>query len=203
MRLFVRAAAAAICLNLVHPAVAAECEVHFYPAPKLQSVGEDFDAVHKLDQDLREYDRNAGKPLEWLTPERQQQLLSTLDAGSLLGLHKATLAVQGTPLKRSEALGPGPHSSPAPACLVEVMVPQMLMERGGLSTRSLRLFGVVRTYQSGRQAKAYAGFAAQDLSGFRMKAPADAPSATRLVEHAFVEAVTRLLIQSNFHAKTN
>src|SRR4051794_7267641 len=112
MRMILPAAAAAIFLASAQPAGAgAACGMRYYPAAKLQSVGEDFDAVHKLDQDLQEYDRNAGRPLGWLTPDRQQQLLVALDAGSLLGVEPAKLAAGGASLKRSEALGPGPHSA--------------------------------------------------------------------------------------------
>jgi hypothetical protein len=200
-----RAAVAAIFLIAGCSAAqaAAPCDVRFFPAPRLQSVGEDFDQVKRVDQDLQQYDQIAGRRLEWLTPARQKQLLAQVEAGSLLGFEAARLTMSDTPLKRSEALGPGPHSNPAPACLVEVMVPQLIMERGGLAKRSLRLFGVVRTYQDGRQVKGYSSFAAEELPGFRMKAPEDAPAATQLVEQAYVAAVKKLIVQSYFHAKSN
>ncbi len=204
MRFLVRAATAAFSVVACQSAASATpCEIHFYPAPKLQSVGEDFDAVHRIDQDLKQYDQNAGRPLEWLTPARQQELLNGFEAASLLGFDKTPLTLRDTPLKRSEALGAGPHSSPAPTCLVEVMVPQLLMERGGLAKRSLRLFGVVRRYQDGAQVASYSSFAAEELPGFRMKVPEDAPAATRLVEQAYVTAVRKLVVQSSFHVKSN
>lgn len=196
MRIVFWVAVAAVGLSA--SASAATCDVHFFPAKRLQSVGEDFDAVHKLDQDLADYQRAAGRPLNWLVPARQLELvgkagLAVPDAGATI-LHD-------TPLSRSEALAPGPRIAPAPPCHIEIMVPQLLMERGGLSSRSLRAFGVVRSYAAGTLKSTYSGFAAAQLPGFRLKVPADADAATDLVERAYRDAIQRLVIQSQFHAK--
>lgn len=172
------------------------CTIIYYPAERLHSVGEDFDAVHKLDQDLKDYDLAAGRPLGWLDADRQRALLDGKSVATLLGHPAGTVTFSATPLKRSQALAAGPHLSPAPACLVEVMVPQLLMERGGLSFRSLRLFGVVRHYQDNRLVSSYSGFAVGKLPGFKLHAPSDAPAATALVEQAYVDAVRDLVTQS-------
>lgn len=175
---------------------AAPCEIHFYPAERLHSVGEDIDAVHKLDQDLKDYDLAAARPLGWLDIDRQRELVDGSGLASQLGYPAGTVTLSPTPLKRSQALAAGPHVAPAPGCLVEVMLPQLLMERGGLSARSLRLFGVVRKYQEGRLAASYAGFAVGALPGFKLRVPTDAPAATTLVEQAYVQAVRALVAQS-------
>lgn len=174
----------------------APCDIMVYPAERLHSVGEDFDAVHKLDQDLKDYDLAAGRPLGWLDMDRQRALVDGSGLAGQLGYPAATVTLSPTPLKRSQALAAGPHVTPAPACLVEVMVPQLLMERGGLSSRSLRLFGVVRHYRDGRLAASYAGFAVGALPGFKLRVPADAAAATTLVEQAYVTAVRALVAQS-------
>lgn len=174
----------------------ASCAIHFYPADRLHSVGEDFDAVHKLDQDLADYDRAAGRRLDWLTLDRQNALINTTALASQLGHPGASVTISPVALKRSQALAAGPRVTPAPACLVEMSVPQLLMERGGLSARSLRLFGVVRHYQDNRLVASYAGFAVGPLGGFRLREPGDAAAATALVEQAYVVALHSLVAQS-------
>ena len=186
---------------LAAQSAAAPCEIHFYPAERLHSVGEDFDAVHKLDQDLKDYDLAAGRPLDWLTTDRQRALVDGAGVASTLGLSSATFSSSPTSLKRSQALAPGPHVTPAPACLVEVMVPQLLMERGGLSFRSLRLFGIVRRYQDGRMTSSYSGFAIGALPGFKLRNSSDAAAATALVEAAYGNAVRALVSQSLTHGQ--
>lgn len=186
---------------LAAQSAAPPCEIHFYAAERLHSVGEDFDAVHKLDQDLKDYDLAAGRTLGWLDPARQRALVDGPGLAAQLGHPTAAFTFSPVSLKRSQALAPGPHISPAPTCLVEVMIPQMLMERGGLSARSLRLFGVVRHYQSDRLTASYAGFAIGPLGGFRLRTPADAEAATALVEQAYVGALSSLVSQSLSNSK--
>lgn len=182
--------------------IPANCDIHFYPAERLHSVGEDFDAVKRVDQDLRDYDALAGRRLDWLNVERQLALLDKDGLATLLGTSGAAVTAQAIPLKRSQALAPGPHVAAPPACLVEVMAPQLWMERGGLAKRSLRLFGVVRRYQAGKIATSYSGFAVAMLPGFRLKTPDDASAATAQVERAYTEAVRSLVIQSLANSKS-
>lgn len=197
MRIQFWAAVAAVGLS-ASAAPAATCDIHFFPAHRLQSVGEDFDAVHKLDQDLAHYERTAGRPLNWLAPARQLELVGKV---SLSMPNAGATVLHEIPLKRSEALAPGPRVTPPPACHIEIMVPQLLMERGGLSSRSLRAFGIVRTYAAGTVQSTYSGFAVAQLPGFRLKQPADTDAATALVELAYRDAIQRLVVQSQFHSK--
>lgn len=171
------------------------CAIHVYPAEKLRSVGEDFDAVHKLDQDLQSYERIAGKPLGWLSPARQLELTGSLDLRGLANLRDATAILHPQPLTRLEAIAPGPHTSGG-GCLLEVAIPQIFLERGGLATRSLRLFGVVRLYRDGQLVRGFSGFASSPMAGFRMKSAADLPASTQLVESAYREAVAKLVLAS-------
>jgi len=94
-----------------------------------------------------------------------------------------------------QALEPGPRQT-ASGCTIEMMVPQIMLERGGLATRSLRLFGVIRRYENGSLVSGYSGYAASPMPGFQIKSPADADSATTLVELAYRSAITTLLRNS-------
>lgn len=176
------------------------CDVHVYPAEGVHSVGEDFDAAHAIDQDLATYERAAGRPLNWLTPERQLALLAELDIGALVGVAKP-VTLHPEPLTRLQAIKPGARTT-ANGCLYEIMLPQIMLERGGLASRSLRLFGVVRTYQSGSLVRGYTGFAGASLTGIRLKSPADTDAATGMVEQAYRNAVKALLHNSLGNSKT-
>ena len=176
------------------PAAApAGCEIHVYPADGAHSVGEDFDAVHKLDQDIATYYRTAGRNLNWLSIERQQALLATLDLGSLGGVGVGTATFHPAALTRHGATAPGPRTPLGAGCRLEVMVPQILLERGGLSNRSLRVFGVVRHYDHGQLIHGFSGFASAPMSGFSLRSPIEADAATAVVEAAYVGAVDKLL----------
>jgi hypothetical protein len=174
---------------------AQRCEVHVYPADGPHSVGEDFDAVHQVDQDLRHYYETAGRPLNWLTPSRQIALLSEMPLGELAGVSSAAKTVHSEPLSRHQAIEPG-QREPGSGCVVEIMFPQIMLERGGLAARSLRLFGVVRHYQDRALVRGYSGFAAGSMAGFQLKSPADADAATETVEGAYRSAVEILLRNS-------
>lgn len=176
------------------------CDVHVYPAQGVHSVGEDFDAAHAIDQDLATYERAAGRPLNWLTPERQLAILAELDIGSLVGVTKP-VTLHREPLTRLQAIKPGARTA-ADGCVYEIMLPQIMLERGGLSSRSLRLFGVVRSYQSGALVRGYTGFAGASLSGIRLKSPADTDAATSMVEQAYRNAVKAFLHNSLGNSKT-
>lgn len=171
------------------------CDVHLYPAQGVHSVGEDFDAIHDVDQDLAAYERAAGRPLNWLTPERQLVILGELDVGALVGLSERTTTLHPDPLTRHQAIRPGARTASS-ECVYEIMLPQIMLERGGLATRSLRLFGVVRHYQNGTLVRGYTGYASGPMTGFRLKSPADAGAATNLVEQAYRNAVQILLQNS-------
>jgi hypothetical protein len=174
---------------------AASCELHVYPADGVHSVGEDFDAVKRVDQDLRDYYRAAGRSLDWLTPSRQLALVGELPIDQLVGVVEASKTMHATPLTRRQALEPGSRHL-STGCVLEVMLPQAMLERGGLAKRSLRIFGVVRRYDNGTLTRSYNGFAAAPMEGFRLKSPSDAPAATALVEQAYRGAVETLLRNS-------
>jgi hypothetical protein len=174
---------------------AAVCSIHVYPADALHSVGEDFDAVHAVDQDLHHYYETAGRPLDWLTPTRQLALLDELPVDQLVGIPSSTKTLHSTPLSRHQALQPGPREAGA-GCMVEMAFPQIMLERGGLATRSLRLFGVVRRYEDGVLVGSFSGFAAAPMTNFQLKSPADAELATAIVENAYRGAVETLLRNS-------
>jgi hypothetical protein len=176
------------------------CEIHVYPASGVHSVGEDFDAAHAIDQDLSTYERAAGRPLNWLTPERQLAILAELDIGSLVGVTKS-VTLHPEPLTRLQALKPGTRT-PADGCAYEIILPQIMLERSGLASRSLRLFGVVRIYQSGSLVRGYTGFAGASLVGIHLKSPADTNAATVMVEQAYRNAVKALLRNSLGNSKT-
>ena len=174
---------------------AASCELHVYPADGVHSVGEDFDAVKRVDQDLRDYYSAAGRSLDWLTPSRQLALVGELPVGQLVGVAEASKTMHAAPLTRRQALEPGPRHASS-GCVFEVMLPQAILERGGWAERSLRIFGVVRRYDNGTLTRTYSGFAATPMDGFRLKSPSDAPAATALVEQAYRGAVESLLRNS-------
>lgn len=174
---------------------AAKCDVHVYPADGVHSVGEDFDAVKRVDQDLRDYYAAAGRPLDWLTPGRQLELIGQLPLAQLAGAEGGAATMHPQPLTRRQALDAGPRHT-SPGCVIEVMLPQILLERGGLATRSLRLFGIIRRYDNGTLTRNYSGFAATPMTGFKLKAPSDAPAATALVEQAYRGAVEAILRNS-------
>jgi hypothetical protein len=195
--LFAYASAAAGAQQPAKPDAAAQaCVLHLYPAEAVHSVGEDVDAVHRVDQDLRHYYETAGRPLDWLDPARQTALLKTLPLGELAGVPNSATTMHAEPLSRHQALEPTPHSDSSD-CLIEVMLPQIMLERGGLATRSLRLFGVIRQYENGTLVRGYSGYAAAPMTGFQLRSPADAAAATQVVETAYVEAVKTLLQNSN------
>lgn len=177
------------------PPAANSCEVHVYPADGPHSVGEDFDAVHRVDQDLNHYYQAAGRSLDWLTPTRQQALLHDMPLGELAGVPGVSLVIHADPLSRRQALEAGPRES-GTDCLVEIMLPQIMLERGGLAPRSLRVFGIVRRYMHGALFRSYSGDAAAPMSGFQMRSPADADAATQIVEQAYRGAVETLLRNS-------
>ncbi|HKX92519.1 MAG TPA: hypothetical protein VJM15_08880 [Sphingomicrobium sp.] len=177
------------------PESARSCDIHVYPADGVHSVGEDFDAVKRVDQDLRDYYRAAGRSLDWLTPDRQLTLISQLPIARLIGADNSPTTMHSEPLSRHQALEPGPRQ-PGAGCVVEVMLPQLMLERGGLAGRSLRVFGVVRRYDNGALTRSYSGFASSSMEGFRLKAPEDAPAATSLVEQAYRGAVETVLRNS-------
>lgn len=176
------------------------CALHVYPADGVHSVGEDFDAVHQVDQDLHHYYQVAGRSLDWLTPTRQLALLDSVPLTALLGLNEGSKVMHSEPLSRHQAIEPGQHDK-AGGCEVEIMLPQIMLERGGLATRSLRLFGVVRRYENGALISSYSGFAAAPMQGFQLQTPADADGATRLVEASYRTAVQSLLQNASKPAK--
>lgn len=171
-----------------------QCTLHVNPADRLHSIGEDFDAVHGLDQDLDHYYAVAGRRLDWLTTRRQIELLKGVPLGELSGLDSAQLELHTKPLNRAEALASGPRS--AEGCVFEIYLPQIMLERGGLSSRSLRIFGVARRYDQGKLTHSYSGYAAAPMTGFQLRSPADASTATQLIETAYVEAVKTFLHNS-------
>lgn len=177
------------------PAPAGSCSIHVYPADGVHSVGEDFDAVHQVDQDLRHYYQTAGRALDWLTPKRQLELVDGMPLGGLVGVTTGANILHSEPVTRRQALQPGPREA-ASGCVIEILVPQIMLERGGLATRSLRLFGVIRRYENGALIGAYSGFASAPMTGFQLKGPADAPAATALVEQAYRSAVETMLRNS-------
>jgi hypothetical protein len=171
---------------------AISCDIHVYPADGPHSVGEDMDAVHRVDQDLRHYYEVAGHSLDWLTPNRQLSLLEDVPLASLVGVSQRQRTMHPQTLTRRQALEPGAREE-ATSCSVEIMLPQIMLERGGLATRSLRLFGVVRRYENGALVHGYSGFAAAPMTGFQIRGPADAPAATAIVEEAYRKAAETLL----------
>ena len=180
---------------LAQPAPAGACVVHVYPADGVHSVGEDFDAVHQVDQDLKHYYETAGRSLDWLTPSRQLALLSDMPLGELAGVAADSKVMHPGPLSRHQALEAGPRET-SEGCVVEIMLPQIMLERGGLATRSLRLFGIVRRYEGGSLVQGYSGFGAAPMTGFQLRSPADAPTATAIVEQAYRNAVETILHNS-------
>ncbi|MEO7814651.1 MAG: hypothetical protein ABIR87_04315 [Sphingomicrobium sp.] len=179
------------------------CEVHAYPADGAHSVGEDFDAIHKLDQDLADYYRVAGRDLAWLTVDRQVALLRQVGLGRLGGTPDTAVVFHNVPLSRHAATAAGPKDPLGDGCRIEVMVPQILLERGGLSRRSLRVFGVVRHYDHGQLVDSFSGFGSSSMSDFSLRTPAEADAATAVVERAYVGAVNQLLhnVESNAQSK--
>ena len=201
---FVSALALVAAYALVSPSLAAaqedlsrgeSCQLHLYPADGPHSVGEDFDAVHRVDQDLKHYYQAAGRSLDWLTPARQQGILRDLPVAELAGTPSASIVMHGEPLSRHEALDPAPRVS-AGDCLLEVMIPQIMLERGGLAPRSLRVFGIVRRFEHGALVRTYSGDAAAPMTGFQLRSPADAQSATEVVEQSYRAAVEAFLRNS-------
>jgi hypothetical protein len=172
------------------------CELHLYPADGPHSVGEDFDAVHRVDQDLKHYYETAGRSLDWLTPARQRAILHDLPIAELAGMPPASVVTFGEPLSRHKALEPAPHATSASDCLLDVMVPQIMLERGGLASRSLRVFGIVRRFNHGALVRTYSGDAAAPMTGFQLKSAGDAESATQIVEQAYRAAVEAFLRNS-------
>ena len=171
------------------------CSVHVYPAEGVHSVGEDFDAVHGLDQDLHHYYAVAGRPLGWLSIDRQLELLASLPLGQLAGAGTELPTLHNEPMSRSHALEPQMRAAET-GCAVEIYMPQIFLERGGLSNRSLRIFGVARRYEQGKLTHSFSGYAAAPLNGFQLRSPADAAAATHLIEAAYVEAVKTFLHNS-------
>ena len=168
------------------------CDVHVYPAQGVHSVGDDMDNVHELDQDLRHYNEMAGRPLDWLTPARQLDLLRSVSTSATTALGLSTATFHPEPLTRREALEPGPRIG-GDGCTVEILVPQIWLERGALATRSLRVFGIVRRYERSALVQSYSGYAAAPMAGFQMRTPADEQAATQLVESSYIAAVETLL----------
>lgn len=176
----------------------APCDILVYPAAGVHSVGEDFDAVHQLDQDLKHYYETAGRPLDWLSTARQRDLLKDLSFAPSLGVTQQSLTFRDETMTRNQAL----HAEPPATgrCVVSVMLPQVFLERGGLATRSIRVFGIVRRYENGALFRSYSGYASAPMSGFQLRSPADANAATAIVEQSYRTAVGNFL--ANF-AKTN
>ena len=168
------------------------CDIQIYPADGVHSVGEDFDAVHARDRDLAHYYEVAGRPLNWLSPQRQLEILRDMHLGALAGVSEQALIVHDEPVTRREALQERPQAA-SHGCTLEVLVPQIMLERGGLSNRSARVFGVVRLYRDGALARTYSSYAAAGMDGFQLKSPADADAATAIVEEAYRGAVETLL----------
>jgi hypothetical protein len=177
------------------PDTSRQCTIHVYPADGVHSVGEDFDAIHDTDQDLHDYYRNAGRPLDWLTPDRQIAILDSLSMDRFPHAAIAARTIHREPLTRHQALEPGPRES-ADGCIIEVMLPQIMLERGGLARRSLRVFGVIRRYDGGTLRSSYSGYSAVAMTGFQLKSPNDATAATAVVERAYRDAVDQLLRNS-------
>lgn len=197
---FVRLALASVALfaSAANAQGTEKCEIHVYPADGAHSVGEDFDAVKRVDQDIRDYNLAAGRDLNWLTVQRQLEILKNVQFSATLDGAESP-AFHETPLTRREAIAPGPHSQKG-GCVIEFMVPQILLERGGLATRSLRVFGVMRKYENGVLVKGYSGFAAAPMPGFRLKGPEDADQATAIVDSSYRQAVEMVLTNSAMRA---
>ena len=197
LKLFAAAALAAASLADAAPAAAdtpspQACEVHVYPADGVHSLGDDFDNIHELDQDVRHYYDMAGKPLDWLTPARQIDLMRGSELPALVSAGAVTF--HPDPLTRRQAMDLPPTSNGE--CVVDILVPQILLERGALSARSLRVFGMVRRSARGTVVQRYSGYASAPMTGFQIRSAADAEAATRLVETAYVSAVRTMLQNS-------
>ncbi|GAA4741758.1 hypothetical protein GCM10023264_03570 [Sphingomonas daechungensis] len=173
-----------------------QCEVHIYPADGVHSVGEDFDATKRVDQDLKHYYEMAGRPLDWLTPRRQGEILSEVVVGHVLGISETSRVIHANFLTRREAIAAGPKAPSTAACTVEVMLPQIMLERGGLAERSVRVFGVVRRFENGTQVSTFSSYGAAPMPGFQLRSPAEAEKATQIVEAAYRGAVEELLQNS-------
>jgi len=182
------------------PGTTAECALHVYPGAGLHSVGEDFDAVHGVDQDLHHYYSSAGRALDWLTPSRQAELLRQSSIAAVVGTSRQRATVHDQPVSRADALASAARTE-ASGCLIEVFIPQLLLERGGLTTRSLRVFGIVRRYEAGSEVHIYSGYASAPMMGFRLESPSDVPAATHIVEAAYVAAVSTMLSNSDKSTK--
>ena len=173
-----------------------QCEIHVYPADGTHSVGEDFDATKRVDQDLKHYYEMAGRPLDWLMPKRQGEILGEIDVGGLIGVSEAARVMHAEPLTRREAIAAGLKTPSSAACTVELMLPQIMLERGGLAGRSLRVFGIVRRYENGVQVSTFSSYGAAPMPGFQLRSPAEADKATQVVEAAYRGAVEQLLQNS-------
>jgi hypothetical protein len=182
------------------PGTTGKCTLQVYPGAALHSVGEDFDAVHTVDQDLHDYYKNAGRSLDWLTPSRQSELLRQVPFTAFVGDASDGATIHDQPVSRSDALQAHTQTE-ASGCHIEAFIPQLLLERGGLATRSLRVFGVVWRYERGSAVQTFSGYASGEMTGFRLRTPADVSSATHLVEAAYVEAVSNMLRNFNKSSK--
>lgn len=171
------------------------CTTHFYPAARLQSVGESFAAVKRVNQDLRSYDQAAGRPLEWLTLARQVELASQQRLAETIGINQVEWQVHD-PLTRLQAADPARVQAGATACVLEISTPQLILERGGLAARSFRIFGVVRHFENGQLVRRYSGFASAPMAGFRLESPSDVVQSTSIVENSYIQALGILMRQS-------
>ncbi len=195
-----RAIGVALCLAAAASPAAAQpngrpCTTHFYPATRLQSVGESFLAVKRVDQDLKTYDQAAGQTLEWLTIARQVELASQQRLAGTIGINQVEWLVHD-PLTRLQATDPARVQAGATACVLEISTPQIVLERGGLAARSLRLFGVVRHFENGQLVRRYAGFASAPMTSFRLESPSDVIQSTNIVESSYIQALGILMRQS-------
>jgi hypothetical protein len=188
------AGSAAVAVS-AQPQVTQGCDVHVYPADGVHSIGDDFDNVHEVDQGIRHYYAMAGRSLDWLSASRQIEVLRGSSFAAHVSPGAGNITFHSEPLTRRQALElPATNNG---ECLVDILIPQILLERGALASRSLRIFGIVRRYERGVAVRHYSGYASAPMTGFQLRSPADAPAATQLVESAYVGAIEAMLDNSN------
>jgi hypothetical protein len=179
-------------VTFVAPPVKAHCEVHIWPSRQLDVITEGGWSVHSLNRRFQADQKAIGAPTTLLAPARQVELMPRAAIADSVDLPDSPIIVHETPLSRLEAEKAVPHAQTAVPCSVEVLNVRLFYEKGALSSRSVRVFGVVRRWDGGRLSWSWSGFGVADIVNFPPKTAAAVPGSIEELERSWTVAVRRL-----------
>lgn len=166
-------------------AASSACELHVWPAAEIKSVTQGWVWNHTVNQ---AFDQGLGgivRP-KVLAPERQVELLATLDLPKLLALPPSAVTIHPAPLARTATATKTRLSGATTGCYAEMIVSQNFYDSAPLAPRALRSLIVLRRFGAAPEAESsFSTWADTSLAIFPAKVAANAEAADREIAQAY------------------